>query len=458
MSDEDLEIRRGGVVAVDTETLRSMVRRLDALVSEVGDATRIVTRAMFRLSDDHRWESIGGPAIVQGMSEAADSASTLGMSVGRMADLYEYIELTAMADAAGRDGDIDAAAGYSARLERLREDEGGLGMQAWSMTAQRGFAWNDDFTVQALGAGLQAHPLWGWGVGAGASSLTGGLALWGRGTVGREQRLTGPPPPVTVRPVVAPAPASTDASASASSATSPSPVTAPAGLAAAVSRIPQGAAQVRVETYTMVNGSKQYAVYIAGTRAPTFGARDPFDLTSNVQLYDGRRSASYEAVRQALHQSGAGRGDIVHAFGHSQGAMIGGRVALENEFEVKTLATAGPPIEADVPETTLSVSIRHTDDPVAMLSSGGSAEGPGSPDSFIAERLADPAAGMHDLDLGVAHGLDVYAKTAEMVDASKDPRVDALRNVFAGLDRAVSVEVTEYVAERPDRFRAGGEG
>ena len=36
-----------------------------------------------------------------------------------------------------------------------------------------------------------------------------------------------------------------------------------------------------------------------------------------------------------------------------------------------------------------------------------------------------------------------------MLDASSDPRMDAVRELFDELGGAVSVEVTEYGAERP---------
>jgi hypothetical protein len=215
-----------------------------------------------------------------------------------------------------------------------------------------------------------------------------------------------------------------------------------ASLAQAVSRIPSKAA-VRVERYAMPGGSRQFVVYIAGT-----GAGSAFDMGSNGKLYGGERSASYEAVREALTRSGAKPGDIVHEVGHSQGAMIAGRVALEGEYDVRTVVTAGSPIQAELPATVLSVELRHADDLVPVLADGGSAVGVGSPDSIIVERVADPAVSVRDLTLP-AHGREAYEHTAALVDASTDPRVDAVRAVFGDLGRAESVEVTEYTAERP---------
>ena len=54
-------------------------------------------------------------------------------------------------------------------------------------------------------------------------------------------------------------------------------------------------------------------------------------------------------MQQALRASGAAEGDVVHAFGHSQGAMIAGLTAVEGDYDVQTLVSFGSPIEAEVP-------------------------------------------------------------------------------------------------------------
>ena len=54
---------------------------------------------------------------------------------------------------------------------------------------------------------------------------------------------------------------------------------------------------------------------------------------------------------------------------------------------------------------------------------------------------------MHDYRLP-AHGIDGYTETARLLDASTDPRMDAVRGLFDELGSAASVEITEYAAER----------
>jgi pimeloyl-ACP methyl ester carboxylesterase len=158
-------------------------------------------------------------------------------------------------------------------------------------------------------------------------------------------------------------------------------------------------------------------------------------------------SDSYAATEAALAAAGAQPGDAVHVFGFSQGAMIGAHLALEGPYDTQTLVSLGSPVDADVGPGTLSVSVRHSDDPVVALAGGGHGEPVGASGSFIVERVADPDVALDDTRLP-AHRLTVYAETAALVDASADPRVDGLRGVFDELAQAESVEVTEYAATR----------
>ena len=160
-------------------------------------------------------------------------------------------------------------------------------------------------------------------------------------------------------------------------------------------------------------------------------------------------SASYQATLDALEAAGAEPGDRVDIFAHSQGAMIGAHLAMESEFDVQVQMTAGSPVEPTLDDDQLLVQLRHTDDVVSSLAGGGSPNGTGSPDSFIAQREGDPARGPQDLLLA-PHQLEAYIETAEQVDASDDPRAAALEGYWAELDGAVEITATEYHAERDD--------
>ncbi|HWI31593.1 MAG TPA: alpha/beta hydrolase [Microbacterium sp.] len=438
MSD-DIEIRSGGIVAVDTETLRAVATRLDALAVDIeGAAERFQWAAR---ADVDRTET---EMHLQSLSPRADAAALecrdLATALRYTADVYEVVELTALENAAATSGDTAAEARYRAAIDAIEQRNPTAVWQGRIDTLWRGLTWASALTFQSVGAtALLGRPEFA-SLGLLVGPLMGGLAVVGAGFVRSGSRLTGPPPAVEVRPI---------GQASGAGGGAAGAVAPPAGLAAAAARIPGGGqARVRVERYTMPDGTRQFAVYVAGTQTMAVGSKEPFDNQSNLQLYAGERSPSHEAVQQALRASGATAGDVVHAFGHSQGAMIAGRTAVEGEFDVRTLVSFGSPIEAEVPASTLNVSFRHVDDPVSALAGGGSPAGAGATGSFTVERLADPALGTHDLRMP-AHGIAGYTDTAELVDASDDPRVDAVREVFRELEGAASVDVVEYAAERP---------
>ncbi|QTV80529.1 hypothetical protein [Microbacterium sp. NIBRBAC000506063] len=200
---------------------------------------------------------------------------------------------------------------------------------------------------------------------------------------------------------------------------------------------------MRVEKYSLPDGTEEFVVYIAGTRS--LAGDDPWNMSSNLDLYFGDASASYEAVRQALSAAGAEPGAVVHAVGHSQGGMIAGRLGMEGEYDVRSVLTAGSPVEPALPDSTLSVQLRHTDDIVSSLAGGGSPAGTGSPDSMVVQRVGDPGHGLHDLSLP-PHHLERYLDTAGMLDASGDARLGALDQLWTRLTSATAVQATEFAA------------
>ncbi|MFE1646450.1 hypothetical protein ACFM35_12795 [Microbacterium sp. P01] len=432
-----IDIRGGGVVAVDTTTLREVAARFADLADELRQIGVLVGSAggqLFALGNEG-WDLANEvEQLRRRVQQADDAASDFDIELRSAAATYETIELRAERAVAAAAGDVDGVVALDARAALIAGEFPGAAEAASAQLNGRGMLWPRGLAEQASAA----QPWWLPGVGPVAGLATAGfwqgVRAAGEGTVpsGALLRPTGATAAVTVLHR-----SRTEA--------------APTSLAGAAARIPGGAGQerVRVEKYTMPDGSRQFAVYVAGTRSvDARGGRDAFDMTSNLQLYGGARSSSYEATVEALRLSGARPGDTVHEFGHSQGAMIAAHVALEGGYDTKTLVSFGSPVEADVGAGTLSVSLRHTDDPVAGLEGGGHAEAVGAPGSFVAERLADPATGWRDVKLA-AHGIDGYTATAEMLDVSPDPRMAPVRALFAELGTATSVETVQYAAERP---------
>lgn len=432
----ELDIRGGGPIAVDTATLRTTAAGFDALAAELDDIAQELGRVQLMLFTEREgWEaSTSAFALYRRLTAAHDETQGVGVRLRQAAALYETAELNAAHASAILAGDFDTAA----RLDRRRAELGELYpmavWEAWGTQAEYNAMWPSELVRQGTEAWEPFGELPGVIGGGAAYALARTAGAVGLGIVGREARLSGDPVQVRVW------------------RTGTTPVlpgaTAPATLAAAADRIPSAGAgdvRIRVESYTMPGGSRQYAVYIAGTKE-TLAPSEPFSTASAVGLEFGQRTASYDAVLEALHDAGAKPGEVVHAIGHSQGGAIAGHLALEGGFDTRTLVTLGSPIEADVPDTTLSVALRHTDDPIAMLTAGGHDHVVGSAGSFIAHRVADPTAGLNDLTVP-AHSAAAYVETARMLDASSDPRMEAVRHVLQELGEATSVVVTEYGAE-----------
>jgi pimeloyl-ACP methyl ester carboxylesterase len=443
---DEIELRGGGAVAVDTETLRHTALRFDRIVDDLERlGTRFAAaRATILDQRGHGWAAVGAAAAFsRDLVDAVGNAQSIAQALRHAAAVYEIVELNAERSALWLAGDREGMYAVDRRRNELHLMYPGA-LQAASMASfERGIMWPSFLARQATETGFDLGSIFSemggaiGGVALGgatiAAAATFGIGGWGR--LSREARLGGDAPPVSVRALEQSRPSRTDR--------------APADLAQIAARMPgSGESRVRVEKYTMPDGTEQFAVYIAGTQSAGIGGADPWDIQSNAELYTGSRSASYEATLAALEAAGANPGDTVHAFGHSQGAMIAAHLALESEYDITTVVSFGSPVEADVGSETLSVAIRHSDDPVAIFAGGGHEGAVGAPGSFTAEREAHAESGPVDAT-APAHAMGSYAETAAMVDALTDPRVAAAHDVLAGLREAETVEVTEYTASRP---------
>lgn len=444
--DHGLQIGSGGVVAVDTESLRAAALEFDganvelaAIALGVASLEQTLRREAYFADDALAAASVLGSRLEAAQTEAQGIADALRET----ANVYEYVELSIECRAAMLEGDSARVEQLIGKVQRLVDEQPGV---VWAgLTAEWGFAimWPSELVRQGTQWGVTVGSEFGEvsaagagvGVGLAAIGLAIGVGASGSGRIGRDEKLSGDAGPVAVAPI-------------AKTTTTRAAAVAPQSLADVASRIPGGEARVRVERYTMADGSKEYVVYIAGTQSQSIvGGDDPWDNTSNAQLYSGRTSDSYAATAAAVAAAGAGPGDTVHIAGHSQGGMIGTHLALEGGYVVPTLFTEGSPVSGEVGSDTLRIELRHTDDPVSGLAGGGFGEAVGAPGSFVAERVADPDPGLDDVRFP-AHSRDLYTETAAMVDASDDPRVDVVRERLEHLAGAESVTVTEYAATR----------
>ncbi|WP_243228547.1 hypothetical protein [Microbacterium sp. CIAB417] len=436
MSDEDdagVEILRGGAIAVDTEALRDVAVRLGPIAAGVSAAADAARQA-------HRW-------IVQttGLSAGVDTAELWAVAdrlaalrtridevasgTGLMADVYELVELRAehdallLTDAAAADAVQMRIEDLEATDERLATMADALAVQ-WEQARFEGLDSQFDLATTVTGANFGA-----------ITAIAAALGTSARfGVLPPGSTLKGTADPVRVAPVQ-----------------TSQPVAPPASLADAMRRFPQSeGAQVRVETYTFADGSKQYAAYIKGTQSGLYGAGEPWDMKSNTELYTGRVSASYQATLDALRQAGAEPGDVVDVYGYSQGGMVAANLAMSDEFEVRTTVLAGSPNVPALDADQTLIRLSHTDDVVNSLAGGGWPAGTGSDDSLVIRREGDPGFSVKDLILE-PHMIENYVETAELADASGDVRLEAYRDRLRVLADAVSIESTEYAADRTGR-------
>lgn len=422
----DLDIRHGGAISVDTGALRTVSSRIARVAGLIDESREAMLRAYRIVVDQPGFsahvDTVALWASVERAGDLRDDADGVSGGALLMADAYEVVELRAQADALAAT-DAVAAAALRDRAATMLDADDRLGpavaslLAAWEATRFEGLAgqWNMAGTLPPFFA---------------AGALIGLLGGVGRLTPGL--RLGGTADAVMVAPVKA-----------------SSPARPPTGLAEAFGRMPTSAgAQVRIERLTMPGGATRFVAYMQGTAfPPTYGGAEPWDMKSNTELYTGRRSASYQATLDALELAGAKPGDRVDVFAHSQSGMIGAHLAMESEYDVQMLVTAGSPVEPVLGEHQTLVQIVHTDDVVRSLAGGGSPGGTGSADSFIATRVGDPVDQVGDLSLDT-HMLDRYVETAQMIDASSDPRAQAVDEYFAELAEAEVIESTEYRATR----------
>ena len=421
-SDDDLDIRSGGVVAVDTETLRAAAARLIAEGAQCDDLRASLDQARRIVQAEGVWFVPPAGAAAQ----AGERSRRLAGDLQTMADTYEVAELVSAAAVADAAGDGDLASDLRQRAQGIVAADPFVAAKLTALVArwqsQTRIGLTEQYTPPLLpGMGAPVN------VAALALFATSLIGIAGRGTVSQGTRLGGPADPVAI------------------TRNGVGRTSAPMSLTQVVDRIPQGENRVRVERYTMPNGSRQFMVYAAGTADDE---REAWDWPANIDLYaDHERAASFEATMAAVADAGAQPGDTVNLAGYSQGGLVASFVALDGTYDVPLLITFGDPVQADVGSDTLSVALRHDDDPVSALANGGFAAGVGADGSFVASRDTPGTAWTGEGPIG-SHQLDAYRETAGMLDGSTDPRMDAVRERWQALSQATSVEAFVYGAAR----------
>ncbi len=223
------------------------------------------------------------------------------------------------------------------------------------------------------------------------------------------------------------------------------PVAAPVSLAERVARIPNAAAPIVIERYTLPDGSRHVEVYIAGTdsHAP-LGGEQPWDMASNVAIIGGADASSVQAVRAALAAEGVTSQTSIVFTGYSQGGAIATVLAESGDYRTTGLVTVGAPsgglpVQGDYP----AIVIEHREDLVPILS--------GIRRDTTAVIVRGDAFGGGAAPEGVlpAHEIERYQRTASAADEHSSA---VLRAAIDALPRPHAAGVqSAYTATRMPR-------
>ncbi|MBP2436979.1 hypothetical protein [Microbacterium amylolyticum] len=436
-----LTVTHGAIVEVNPDELRTMAQRVDNVPAEARRA-----QASCLAADQHRalvppeipigWT--GRTLIPSRLDRVIHDLETLAVSLRHAADVYELVEgrmRAYMFSEAGATVPEDELV-HLVRLRHAHPDAAAAADRAFDawQTLTRMRMVNDWAYTPSPSPFIRGGDL--------AMVLTVGLSMFragarmGPGSTGELRRqqnrsgsaAAGPPPRMEV-------------------ATSRS--AAPSTIAESIRRIPNDEGngydardRVRVDRYTMPDGSARYVTYIAGSQGNPLDPSDPWSWQRNLGLYLGEReSAGYDFTVEALRQAGAQPGDVVEVHGFSQGAMIAQRVATDSDFDVQRVTIVGSPQHAVLGDDATALTIAHTDDPVAALAAGGSPSTLADEDSvLVTRRHADGGGPLWDPWVAGSHRVNSYAETARVFEESGDPRVGGFREHLADLGGAESVE------------------
>jgi len=452
-----VDIGQGFLIQVDPESLRAAAGRADRVSDDLAAAAFQAYGA-----DAEAWQA-QARGLGHRISALHSEVHGLAGSLRYGADVYEAAEAGWILDTQGR-GSAEGAAAL-ADLDRLAAQYAGSGADPIAdgrlLRAER-----EGHALDDVLENLAAIPDLRWVISAlfpstAASGVAGALpppgllaagaytalVARGRGVVARGAKLGADPNPQEI---------AVEGERPRASAKG-----APTGLAGAARRIPGGPDDLaRVETYTFDDGHQEHAVYVQGTRemlqdgdwnvipGPEEG-HDTADMESNADIYLGEvESEAYRGVVQALEEAGVDPGEPVHAFGHSQGAMIIERIASEGDLQVDTAVSYATPQQALLDDT-LHVNLAYTDDPVAALTGAGVPGPAGAAGSVVITDTFDP--GPDPLAPMEPHLLENYLALAAEADASADPRLEGVRDVFAHLAEADSMRTSTWNASRVPR-------
>ncbi|WP_141396717.1 hypothetical protein [Microbacterium gorillae] len=410
---EDLTISSGGRLAVDSESILLAHQQALACRGQVRHARSEVHRALAQVRGVCLMvRPLGGEELVARLDQLAEQIDATARDLATVADIYATVELRLRIGTAGAD---DAA--LRAAMHRLAQKypPGFLTLAATTAMGDPGLPGNAWEQIPLLAGGLA--------LGAGV----GGAVLAMLGVINRQGHLPTGPALAGALPGAAVAEVSR------------TKVTAPSTLEQLQVRIPGGAgdARVVVERYERPGQRPAFVAYVSGTVLGS-GPREAFSGAADVDLYEGRPTASYAGTLEALRSAGIKPGDDLILAGYSQGAMVTENIAQVSPYHVVGEYAMGSPVAAALGKGVVHVMVQHSDDLVPQLQGPGLAGQNGGHGSVIIERAVPDSSGID------THRADHYTETAAMTDASRDPRLGEMKQQLRDLGALGEGVATAY--------------
>lgn len=200
---------------------------------------------------------------------------------------------------------------------------------------------------------------------------------------------------------------------------------------------PPGA--VGVQRLDHPDGTTSWVVTIPGTQEWSLAdGPNPMDLGTNLDAMAGRRNDVAELVREAMRAAGVAPDEPVLLAGHSQGGMVAMQLAqdraMQQEFSVTTVITAGSPVGNPGGELAPGVQAIHMENLEDLVWALDGAPNPDDPQrTTVRGSLADspdPADRAAAMNPVTAHDVGTYVRLGDRVDALEDPSVQAFRESF----------------------------
>ncbi len=213
---------------------------------------------------------------------------------------------------------------------------------------------------------------------------------------------------------------------------------------------------------TVSGGQKAYVVVIPGTQTGAgIGEANPFDVAGIGEAVGHQSVEVNVAVRAALQEAGAERGDPVVAVGYSQGGIHAMNLAADkmfrSEYDMKYVLTAGSPVGGIDPGGISTLHFEHRQDWVP------GADGAANPDTrdrvtvMLLDQVTTPDG--EPAGLGPGHRLASYQEAARVAAASDDPTLVDSTAVLAGvLGAGGTATVTRFALTRTPARKADAPG